>query len=144
MNHMRRGTVIVFLMLAANVARADQQSPTPSSTRTFVSPAGVTMRVITDANDVRGDEVEIVELTFPPNSDSGDHRHAVTETFYLLEGELEQVINGTPVKLIPGAAVSLRSTDTVRHKSGPRGARVLAVWAPGGEIARIASRWKPQ
>jgi quercetin dioxygenase-like cupin family protein len=144
MNHMRRGTVVVFLVLAANVARADRQSPTPSSMRTFVSPAGVTMKVITDANDVRGDEVEIVELTFPPNSDSGDHRHAVTETFYLLEGAMEQVINGTPVKLIPGSAVSLRSTDTVRHKSGPSGARVLVVWAPGGEIARVVSRWKPQ
>ena len=141
---MRRGIVVVLLVLVATVARAGQQSPTQSSTRTFVSPTGVTMKVITDSNDVRGDEVEIVELTFPPNSDSGDHRHAVTETFYLLEGELEQVINGMPVKLIPGSAVSLRSTDTVRHKSGPRGARVLVVWAPGGEIARVVSRWKPQ
>ena len=102
------------------------------------------MKVVTDASDVRGNEVEIVELIFPPNSDSGDHRHAVTETFYLLEGELEQVINGTTVKLTPGSAVSLRSSDTVRHKSGPKGARVLAVWAPGGEIARVVSRWKPQ
>jgi quercetin dioxygenase-like cupin family protein len=141
---MPRGIVVVILLLAAIVARADQQPATQSSTRTFVSPSGVTMKVITDATDVRGGEVEIVELTFPPNSDSGDHRHAVTETFYLLEGELEQVINGTPVKLIAGSAVSLRSTDTVRHKSGPKGARVLAVWAPGGEIARVVSRWKPQ
>ena len=112
--------------------------------RTFVSPGGTTMRVLADAKDVRGDEVEIVELTFPPNSDSGDHRHAVTETFYVLEGEMDQVINGTPVKLRPGMSASIRSTDQVRHKSGPNGARVLVIWAPGGEIARVTSRWKPQ
>lgn len=141
---MRHFIVVGFLVLAMNVARADQQSAPPATSRTFVSPSGVTMKVITDAKAVRGDEVEIVELTFPPNSDSGDHRHAVTETFYVLEGELEQVINGTPVKLAPGTAVSIRATDLVRHKSGPKGARVLAVWAPGGEIARVAARWKPQ
>ena len=141
---MRRATVVVLVLLATNVAGADQQSPATSTSPTFVSPSGVTMKVITDAKAVRGDEVEIVELTFPPNSDSGDHRHAVTETFYVLEGELEQVINGTPVKLTPGTAVSIRATDLVRHKSGPKGARVLAVWAPGGEIARVTSRWKAQ
>ena len=112
--------------------------------RTFVSPGGTTMRVLTDAVDVRGDEVEVVELTFPPNSDSGDHRHAVTETFYVLEGEMEQVINGTPVRLRPGTSASIRSTDQVRHKSGPNGARVLVIWAPGGEIARVTARWTPQ
>jgi quercetin dioxygenase-like cupin family protein len=102
------------------------------------------MKVITAESDLKGSEVEIVELTFPPNSDSGDHRHAVTETFYVLEGELEQVVNGTPVKLTPGTAVSIRATDQVRHKSGAKGARVLVVWAPGGEIARVSARWKPQ
>lgn len=88
--------------------------------------------------------MEIVELTFAANSDSGDHRHAVTETFYVLEGDLEQIINGKPVKLGPGMVASIRATDTVRHKSGPKGAKVLVVWAPGGEIARVTARWKAQ
>lgn len=112
--------------------------------RTFVSPGGTKMRVLVDQSDVRGSEVEIVELTFPANSDSGDHFHAVTETFYVLEGEMEQVINGKPVKLAPGMSASIRSTDQVRHKSGPNGARVLVIWAPGGEIARVTARWKAQ
>jgi dihydroorotase/N-acyl-D-amino-acid deacylase len=115
-----------------------------TTARTFVSPGGTKMRVLVDENEVRGTEVEIVELTFPPNSDSGDHRHAVTETFYVLEGEMEQVINGKPVKLMPGMSASIRSTDQVRHKSGPNGARVLCVWAPGGEIARVTARWSSQ
>ena len=141
---MRHIMIVALLFTAAGFSGADQQPATTSPSRTFVSPSGVKMKVITDANDLRGNEAEIVELTFPPNSDSGDHRHAVTETFYLLEGAIEQVINGTPVKLVPGAAASIRSTDLVRHRSGPNGARVLVVWAPGGEIARVSAKWKPQ
>jgi dihydroorotase/N-acyl-D-amino-acid deacylase len=121
-----------------------EASPKAGASRNFVSPSGTTMKVITSEAEVRGNEVEIVELVLPPNSDSGDHRHAVTETFYLLEGDMEQVINGTPVKLTPGLAATIRSTDQVRHKAGPKGAKVLVVWAPGGEIARVTARWKPQ
>jgi quercetin dioxygenase-like cupin family protein len=124
------------------------QSSTPAQSaavkpRNFVSPGGTRMQILVDESNVRGTEVEVVELTFPANSDSGDHRHAVTETFYVLEGEMEQVINGTPVKLTPGMAASIRATDQVRHKSGPNGAKVLVVWAPGGEIGRVTARWKP-
>lgn len=121
-----------------------QSAGTAAGTRNFISPGGTTMKVITSEAEVRGNEVEIVELVLPANSDSGDHRHAVTETFYLLEGDMEQVINGTPVKLTPGLAATIRSTDQVRHKAGPKGAKVLVVWAPGGEIARVTARWKPQ
>ena len=57
---------------------------------------------------------------------------------------MQQVINGKPVSLKPGMAASIRSTDHVQHKAGPKGAKVLVVWAPGGEIARVTSRWKAQ
>jgi quercetin dioxygenase-like cupin family protein len=113
-----------------------------ASGKTFVSPGGTQLKVLVDGVSLGGNEVEIGELTFAPNSDSGDHQHGVTETFYLLEGDLEQVVNGKPVKLMPGMAVSIRSTDHVQHKSGPKGARALVVWAPGGEIARVTARWK--
>ena len=127
------GTVLLLMAVAAG----GQGAPG----KTFVSPGGTELRVLVDAGVLGGSEVEIAELTFKPNSDSGDHRHAVTETFYLLEGELEQVINGKPVALRPGIAASIRSTDDVRHRAGPAGAKVLAIWAPGGEIARITARW---
>ena len=110
----------------------------------FTSPGGSTLKVITDAAVLGGSEVEIAEITLLPNSDSGDHQHGVTETFYVLEGDMQQVINGKPVSLKPGMAASIRSTDHVQHKAGPKGAKVLVVWAPGGEIARVTSRWKPQ
>jgi len=144
----RRFSILTILPAVALCLGAAQPTAQPATSgpasRTFVSPSGVQMKVITDDKDLKGTEVEIAELTFPPNSDSGDHRHAVTETFYVLEGDLEQVVNGTPEKLTPGKAVSIRSTDQVRHKSGPKGAKVLVVWAPGGEIARVAARWKAQ
>ena len=116
---------------------------TPGGAKTFVSPGGTQLRVLVDSASLGGSEVEVAELTFAPNSDSGDHRHAVTETFYVLEGEMEQVINDKPVKLGPGMVASIRSTDQVRHKTGPKGAKVLVIWAPGGEIARVTAKWKP-
>ena len=48
----------------------------------------------------------------------------------------------TSVKLGPGMVASIRSTDQVRHRAGPKGVKVLVIWAPGGEIARVAARWK--
>jgi quercetin dioxygenase-like cupin family protein len=126
------------------LGQAGGQVAAASKPRTFVSRSGVRMRVLVDESDARGQEVEIVELLFPANSDSGDHRHAVTETFYVLDGLMQQVINGTPVKLTPGMSATIRSTDQVRHKSGPDGARVLVVWAPGGEIARVTANWAAQ
>ena len=133
-------TALVLVFVAVTTA-ADGQSAAP---KVFTSPGGTQLRVLVDATSLGGSEVEIAELTFAANSDSGDHRHAVTETFYVLEGDLEQVINGKPVKLGPGMVASIRATDTVRHKTGPNGAKVLVVWAPGGEIARVTARWKSQ
>ena len=109
--------------------------------RVFKSPSGTQLRVLVDAQSLGGGEVEVAELTFLANSDSGDHHHGVTETFYVLEGEMDQVINGKTVKLGPGMVASIRSTDQVRHRSGPNGAKVLVIWAPGGEIERVAARW---
>ena len=134
---------IAVLAIGAVAAGIAHQAQAPEG-KVFVSPGGAKLRVLVDAASLGGSEVEMAELTFAANSDSGDHRHAVTETFYVLEGELEQVINNKPVKLGPGMVASIRATDTVRHKSGPNGAKVLVVWAPGGEIARVTARWKPQ
>jgi quercetin dioxygenase-like cupin family protein len=144
-------TLIYAVVLSVYVGAALQtsssalaQAATADKGKTFKSPGGTILRVLVDGQSLGGSEVEVAELTFPANSDSNDHRHGVTETFYLLEGELEQVVNGKPVKLTPGASVSVRASDTVRHKSGPNGAKVLVIWAPGGEIDRVTAKWKSQ
>lgn len=87
-----------------------------------------------------GAELEIAEIIFPQNADSGDHVHGATETFYVLEGELEHVVNGQSIKLTTGMIGTVRPPDKVRHKTGALGARALVIWAPAGEAARIASR----
>jgi quercetin dioxygenase-like cupin family protein len=109
---------------------------------THQSPGGTKLRVLMDATAIGGTEVEVGELTFVANSDSGDHQHGVTETFYVLDGELEHIVNGKGVKLGPGMTGTVRPPDKVRHKTGPAGARALVIWAPGGEIARVTARWK--
>ena len=135
------GIVVVSAVVVAQTLIAREQA---GGSKVFMSPGGAQLKVLVDAASLGGTEVEVAELTLAPNSDSGDHRHAVTETFYLLEGDMEQVINGKPVKLTPGTVASIRSTDQVRHKAGPNGAKVLVIWAPGGEVARVTAKWKPQ
>ena len=135
------GILVVSAVVVAQTLIAREQA---GGSKVFMSPGGAQLKVLVDAASLGGTEVEVAELTLAPNSDSGDHRHAVTETFYLLEGDMEQVINGKPVKLTPGTVASIRSTDQVRHKAGPKGAKVLVIWAPGGEVARVTAKWKPQ
>ena len=132
---MSRILTVVCLMLAVTHAQDAQK-------KTFVSPGGTQLRVLVDAASLGGTEVEIGELTFPAKSESAEHQHGVTETFYVLEGELTQVVNGKPIKLAPGMATSIRPTDHVVHRAGPNGAKALVIWAPGGEIARVTARWK--
>jgi len=41
-------------------------------------------------------------MTFPPGTNSSEHPHGVTEIFYVLEGELEHIVNGDSHMLTPG------------------------------------------
>jgi len=92
--------------------------------------------------ELGGAEVELGELTFPAGADSWDHAHGSTEIFYVLSGELEHVVNGRSTLLKPGAVGFVRPPDKVRHKTGSAGAKALVIWAPGGEAARVTSRWQ--
>jgi quercetin dioxygenase-like cupin family protein len=132
----------VRIVLAVCLMVATTHAQDPQKKKAFTSPGGTELRVLVDASTLGGTEVELAELKFQPNSESGEHQHGVTETFYVLEGELTQVVNGKPITLGPGMVASIRTTDHVIHRAGPNGARVLVIWAPGGEIARVTARWK--
>ena len=136
-----------FIFLGMLVMGADSNLPTSTGAAVvrgavYQSASGTKLRMLTDQEMMRGTELEIGEITFAANADSGEHVHGATETFYVLEGELEHVVNGQSVKLTTGMIGTVRPPDKVRHKTGPKGARALVIWAPVGEAARIVSRWK--
>ena len=110
---------------------------------TYRSPSGATLKLLLDDSNV-GPEVSVGELTFPPNSDSGDHQHGAIEMFYVLSGELEHIVNGKSQILKPGMTGHVRPPDKIRHKTGPAGAKVVVIWVPGDEAKKIASRWKKE
>ena len=120
-------------------ATAAAQSDKPQGTL-YRSPGGSTLRLILDETNV-GAEISVGEMTFPPNSDSGDHAHGAIEIFYVLSGELEHVVNGKSVILKPGMVGYVKPPDKIRHKTGPAGAKVVVMWVPGAEANKIASRW---
>ena len=110
---------------------------------TYRAPGGTTQRLMLDESNV-GAEVTLGEMIFPPNSDSGDHKHGATEMFYVVSGELDHVVNGKSQILKPGMAGYVKPPDSVRHKTGPAGAKVVVVWVPGDEGKKIAARWKKE
>jgi len=143
----RNGFVVLVLVLTAAAAGlcgwALAQSVEKSTS--WVSPSGTRLRMLIDKGTLGGEEVELGEITFTANGDSGEHAHGSTEIFYVLEGELEHVVNGKSHRLAPGMVGYVRPPDRVRHKTGPGGARALVIWAPGGESGRItAGRWKQE
>lgn len=138
---------LVFLLGGAAAFGAESaRSPAPPAPvvrgEVYQSASGAKLRMLMDQEMFGGAELEIAEITFPPNADSGDHVHGATETFYVLEGELEHIVNGQSLKLAKGMIGTVRPPDKVRHKTGALGARALVIWAPAGEAARIAARWQ--
>jgi quercetin dioxygenase-like cupin family protein len=110
---------------------------------TYRSPSGSTLHLmISDAN--LGHDVSVGEITFPPNSDSGDHQHGAIEILYVLSGELEHSVNGKVEILKPGMMGDVKPPDKIRHKTGAAGAKVLVIWVPGEEANRIIARWKKE
>ena len=145
MKHLLNTFVSIVCVSASLGADADRPPAVPTPVvqgEVYQSSSGAKLRMLMDREMFGGAELEIAEITFPSNADSGDHVHGATETFYVLEGELEHVVNGQSIKLTTGMIGTVRPPDKVRHKTGPLGARALVIWAPAGEAARIASRWK--
>jgi quercetin dioxygenase-like cupin family protein len=127
--------VAVFAVIASSAsAQSEKQGVT------YRSPGGSTLRLILDSTNV-GSEISLGEMTFPPNTDSGEHAHGAIEIFYVLSGELEHVVNGKSQILKAGMVGYVKPPDKIRHKTGPAGAKVVVMWVPGIEGNKIVSRW---
>ena len=128
------GALVGLCSITSAAAQVDKQGVT------YRAPSGATLRLILDTANV-GPEISLGELTFPPNTDSGEHAHGAIEIFYVLSGELEHVVNGKSQILKPGMVGFVKPPDKIRHKTGPTGAKVVVMWVPGAEAGKIISRW---
>ena len=132
--------LLTAVLVAGALATALSAQSKPQGVM-YRSPGGTTLRLMLDETNL-GAEVSLGEITFPPNSDSGEHAHGAIEVFYIESGELEHVVNGVTQILKPGMAGFVKPPDKVRHKTGPAGAKAVVVWVPGEEGRRVADRWK--
>ena len=129
------GAAAVLCLLIGAAAPAEKA---PGGT--YRSASGTVLRLLIDESNM-GPEASVGEITFPPNLDSGDHKHGSIEMFYVVSGELEHVVNGQSIMLRPGMAGYVKPPDTVRHKTGAAGAKAVVIWVPGDEAKKIAARW---
>jgi quercetin dioxygenase-like cupin family protein len=133
----------LVLVFVARAAASQASSADNKGLGTWRSPGGSTLKLFLDSTNV-GKSVSLGEITFPPNTDSGNHQHGSTEIFYVLSGELEHVVNGKSQLLTAGMVGYVSPPDTIRHKTGAAGAKAVVVWVPGAEAGKIIARWKKE
>lgn len=132
-----------FLAVACAASfAAGTHAQSSSGGPTFESPGGTRLEVLFNG-PTENAAVDVGLITFPPGTNSGDHVHGVTELFYVLEGELEHVVNGESHLLTEGMLGHVKPPDRVNHKVAADGspARALVIWAPSGEADRITGNW---
>jgi quercetin dioxygenase-like cupin family protein len=116
------------------------QAPKPGPLLT--DPARGDLRMLLDKAGLGSGEVSIGERTYRANYTSTEHVHQGIEILYVLDGEFHHEINGRTYVLRPGMIGVVKVGDKVRHKTGPGGpVRLLMIWAPGEEGARVAQGW---
>jgi mannose-6-phosphate isomerase-like protein (cupin superfamily) len=150
----RRRTSLLMAMLATAPALAAGPAPgqegdryprAGSGTRTLALPGGTTVKVLLESANLGSDAVEVAEIVFPVGTNPPvAHRHRATEIFYVVEGVLEHVVNGTAHRLEPGMVGVVRPGDEVTHRvASDVPVKALALWVPGDEADQIApeARW---
>ena len=148
-----RGALAVLVALlamlasapAASAQQADGYARASAGTRVLELGSGTSIKMLLDATNLGGEEIEVAEITFPVGlNPARGHRHGAMEIFYIVEGVLGHVVNGEEHRLGPGMAGVVRPSDEVMHRvlsEGP--VKALVLWVPGGEGDRIApsDRW---
>ena len=116
-----------------------------SGTRILENDAGTSIKILVENSVLAGTGVEVAEATLPVGGGAGpaSHRHGSTEIIYVLSGELEHVVNGEPHRLTAGMVGIVKPADTVIHRVvGQSPVKVLLIWAPPGEVERLAQRFR--
>lgn len=141
-----RATMTILTLLAACIvggsasAQSDYARST-NGTRWLESPnSDLSIKILVEAANLGGTEVELGEITFPPGpAPARGHLHEAVEIFYVLEGELDHIVNDESHVLTSGMVGIVRPGDQVIHKvNSATPVKALVIWAPGGEASRIA------
>ncbi len=137
----RTAVILTSLALIFCASSALSQSASPSAT--FVAPSGTVLRVLLDESNLRTSDIEVGEMVFQAGTESISHAHGSLEIFYVVEGVLEHIVNGTSHILTPGMAGFVHAGDEVVHKvPGDQPTKTLVIWVPGGESAGIRASWR--
>jgi quercetin dioxygenase-like cupin family protein len=96
------------------------------------------IKVLIEENNLGSKGAEIAEIWFPPGFEGQSHPHEL-EIIYVVEGELDHIVNGESHILKPGMMGVVRARDRVVHKTHSEGGvRTLVIWPLGGEVAGFA------
>jgi len=151
----RRRTSMLMAMLAAaptltapplEAQERGGYARASSGTRELELPGGTRIKLLLEAANLGQDDIEVAEITIPVGTDpTRAHRHGATEIFYVVEGVLGHVVDGTEHRLEPGMVGVVRRGDEVMHRVlSDVPVRAVVLWLPGGEADRLApaDRWK--
>jgi quercetin dioxygenase-like cupin family protein len=138
---------LALLLLVAPLASGDEPASYTYATNGIkdhiAGGAGSEWKLLLNESNLGGKELEMVEVTLAPGTTVGSHTHGSLEVIYVLSGTYDHEVNGKLYELTPGMVGIVRPGDHVRHlvpKSGP--AKLLILWAPGGEAARVLRQAK--
>jgi quercetin dioxygenase-like cupin family protein len=93
------------------------------------------IKVLIEESNLGSKGAEVAEVFFPAEYEGESHPHEL-EIIYVLEGELDHIVNGESHRLTPGMVGVVRSRDRVVHKSiSEGGVRTLIIWPLGNEVA---------
>ena len=145
---MRTLLTAVFCVCASMGAGAQDTTSyrrSSSGTRILENDGGTSIRILVESSVLAGTGVEVAEATLPVGGGAGpaSHRHGSTEIIYVLAGELDHVVNGETHRLTPGMVGIVKPQDTVIHRVvGQTPVKILLIWAPAGEVERLAQRFR--
>jgi quercetin dioxygenase-like cupin family protein len=112
--------------------RASTYVPSGAGT-SYWMPGGEQATIKMSSGDTYG-AYAVVELTIPPQMGPPPHvHHTMEETFYLLDGEMEFVADGTTTTASAGSLVRIPQGALRGYRNvGAEPARVLVFFLPGG------------
>ncbi|MFL0798241.1 MAG: cupin domain-containing protein [Cellvibrionaceae bacterium] len=128
---------IIFLAWSASSLAVSKTPSYEYATKGVVCFKNCLWKVLLDQSNLGGAEVEVVEMVLTAGTETKSHPHGAIEIIYVISGEVGHEVNGKFVMLTPGMLGVVRPGDKVRHTVKGENAKILVVWAPGGEAKRL-------